>query len=67
MKKQTSNVNCHNLFGCQFDNISLYLKYAYPLTYQFYFCRTVSLKHVHTCAEGYIYRAVIEFCVTAED
>lgn len=32
-----SNVDYYSLFGCQFNNISLYLKYSYPLTYQFYF------------------------------
>lgn len=32
-----SNIDYYSLFGCQFNNISLYLKYAYPLTYQFYF------------------------------
>jgi len=32
-----SNVDYCSLFGCQFNNISLYLKYAYPLTDQFYF------------------------------
>lgn len=51
------NVNCCSVLGCQLDNVSLYLKYAYPLTCQFYFHRTISLKNVHICARC-IYRDV---------
>lgn len=63
----TSNVDCYSLFGCHVNNISLCLKYAYPLTYQFYFQNCFPQKCLYLWTKICARKFVAELCVTAEN